>query len=164
MTPKSLLRHPACVSSRTDLTGGQFRSVIDDAGVDPANARRLLFASGKVVFDLEAQRRESGRTDVAIVRVERLYPFPADGLRQVLTRFANVRDVVWVQEEPRNMGAWGFIHERLGELLLDGQKLRYVGRPRSASPATGSSRRHQAEQQQLVDKALEQTSAVTAGD
>ena len=155
MTPKSLLRLPACVSAATELCDGRFETVIDDASHTSASSTtRVVLCSGKVYYDLIAQRDEHGLEDTAIVRVELLYPFPESRLAELLERFESAPDVVWAQEEPRNMGAWGFFNDQIRTLLRPGQSLRYAGRPASASPATGSSRRHQAEQERLVREAL----------
>jgi len=151
MTPKSLLRLPACISAAAELSEGQFESVLEDpVHADGSDVSRLVLCSGKVYYDLAAHRAELSLGDTAIVRVELLYPFPETRLRELFERFAAARDIVWTQEEPRNMGAWEFLNDRLRELLQPDQSLRYAGRPASASPATGSSRRHQAEQARLV--------------
>jgi 2-oxoglutarate dehydrogenase E1 component len=156
MTPKSLLRLPACVSPAADLSEGRFETVLDDPKHrDGGGARRLLLCSGKVYYDLIAHRDENGSNDTAIVRVEWLYPFPGDRLGELLGRFESVSDVAWVQEEPLNMGWWEFLKDRLQALLKPGQSLRYTGRPASASPATGSSVRHVAQQERLVRAAFE---------
>jgi len=155
MTPKSLLRLPACVSTVSDLSDGSFRPVIDEPADGPADGPgRLVFCSGKVFYDLDAFRQEQGNVDTAIVRVEQLYPFPEPEIRAALRRHAARRDVVWVQEEPENMGAWDFVRRYLRELLPGEASLSYVGRPASASPATGSARRHAAEQERLVREAF----------
>jgi 2-oxoglutarate dehydrogenase E1 component len=158
MTPKSLLRLPACVSSVVDIAQGAFRPVLDDPREPPpGRVRRLVLCAGKLYWDLDAERAKAGTSDVAILRLERLHPFPGEALASSLGRYPGVADVVWAQEEPRNMGAWDFIDEPLRELLGAGQELRYLGRPPSASPATGSLRRHQEEQARLVRQVLEAT-------
>ncbi|MGE3163850.1 MAG: multifunctional oxoglutarate decarboxylase/oxoglutarate dehydrogenase thiamine pyrophosphate-binding subunit/dihydrolipoyllysine-residue succinyltransferase subunit [Planctomycetota bacterium] len=155
MTPKSLLRHRACVSPVSELTTGSFCEVLDDTTCGaPNGVRRVLLASGKVYYDLLAARAERRIDDIAILRLEQFYPFPGAELSAILRRYANASEVLWVQEEPRNMGAWDFLDERLYERLLPGQVLHYVGRPWSASTATGSSKRHVAEQRRLIDTAL----------
>ena len=111
---------------------------------------RVALSAGKVFYDLDAHRREAGDHDTALVRIEQLYPFPAAQVKAALARYPAATDVVWVQEEPRNMGAWEFLDGRLAECLADRQALRYAGRPRSGSPATGSFKRHLAEQRALV--------------
>jgi 2-oxoglutarate dehydrogenase E1 component len=155
MTPKSLLRHKACISPAAELSDGRFELVLDDPHVaDPAAVRRLLLCSGKVFYDLDERRTESALDDVAICRLEQIYPFPGEALARIAQRYARVEERTWVQEEPRNMGAWSYLHERLQDLGAPGSAWRYVGRPRSSSPATGSLRRHQAEQRALLDEAL----------
>jgi 2-oxoglutarate dehydrogenase E1 component len=159
LTPKSLLRHRECVSTAAQLAEGRFEQVLDDAQQpDPQRVERLLLCSGKVFYDLQAQRAQGDSTNLALCRVEWLYPFPNDAITSLLDRYPAAQDIVWVQEEPRNMGAWAFIQDRLPELLGSERKLRYVGRPRSASSATGSLKRHQAEQDMLVREALESRS------
>ncbi|MFZ5492022.1 MAG: 2-oxoglutarate dehydrogenase E1 component [Pseudomonadota bacterium] len=155
MTPKSLLRHRLSVSSLEDLARGEFQVLIGDPRApDPAGVRRVLLCSGKVYFDLYAGAVERGSSDIAIVRVEQLYPFPKTQLADELARYGNAPEVVWVQEEPLNQGAWYQIRHKLTDGLAPGQTLRYVGRPRSAAPACGSYKLHQAQQQALVDEAL----------
>ena len=142
MTPKSLLRHPRATSTLDELTSGRFEPVLADGG--DASASRVVITAGKVVYDLLAARK----SDIPIVRLEQLYPFPKPMLAAALQQYPNATEIVWVQEEPRNMGAWPFLHERLP------QGTRYVGRPISASPATGSHRRHEEQQKALVAEAL----------
>lgn len=155
MTPKSLLRHRLAVSSVTDLAEGSFHEVLDDpATLDPQQVTHLLLCSGKVYYDLLAERERHGTSAAAIVRVEQLYPFPDEELSEVLNRYAQATDVVWVQEEPRNMGSWSFVHEHLPALLRPGQSLRYAGRREQAAPAVGSQKIHQQEQAALLAKAL----------
>jgi 2-oxoglutarate dehydrogenase E1 component len=164
MTPKSLLRHKAALSSVGDLADGGFQTVIDDiavggaaeAGVmiDPARVSRVLLCSGKIYYALLAGRREREADTVAIVRVEQLYPFPARELAAVLAAYPNARQVYWVQEEPQNMGAWTFMNERLPRLLGEGRRLTYVGRAEAASPATGQYKVHLSEEAELIQRAL----------
>jgi 2-oxoglutarate dehydrogenase E1 component len=155
-TPKSLLRHPRCVSSLADLAEGRFEPVIDDRTVDPARVLRVVLCSGKVYFDLAKAREEARRDDVALVRVERLYPFPSAELQAALGRCPRQAGIVWCQEEPRNMGAWPFVRERFSEGDLDagGRSPRYAGRAESAAPAPGSLKVHLAEQEALLREAL----------
>ena len=152
MTPKSLLRHKQAVSPLDQLAAGNFRNVLDDeAAAD--RARRVLLCSGKVSYDLLAKREQAGKQrDVAIVRVEQFYPWPADELKKVLDRYQAARDWVWVQEESQNMGAWTFVAPRLQDLM--GFPFQYVGRDASASPATGSKLVHDHEQTELVEAAI----------
>ena len=159
MSPKSLLRHPKCVSLANELVSGEFREVIDDpafaegAQRSAANARRVLVCSGKVYYTLLEAREDSGFDDVAILRLEELHPFPFDALGAALARYG-ANEVVWVQEEPWNMGGWQFVAERLRRVLPAEKSLRYVGRRESASPATGSYRLHEEEQAEFVREAF----------
>jgi 2-oxoglutarate dehydrogenase E1 component len=159
-TPKSLLRHPRCVSTLADLAEGRFEPVLDDASADPARVRRVVFTSGKLYFDLLKGREEQGAEHVALVRLEQLYPFPSAELLRVLGRYPGKAQVVWAQEEPRNMGAWRFVRERfldgdLGDSA--GRALHYVGRDASAAPAPGSHKVHVVEQETIVNEALTRT-------
>ena len=155
ITPKSLLRLPEAASSIEEFTSGGFRPVIVDRGVpDLAGVRRVLLCSGKVYYDLAAERTKLGDASTTVVRVEQLYPFPKDVIAEDLNRFALATDVCWVQEEPQNMGAWFFIEPRLRGMLGSNQRLRYAGRPPSASPATGSHTIHLMEQRRLVMEAF----------
>ncbi len=152
MTPKSLLRHPLAVSPMSEFTEGKFREVIDDDTVDPKLVKRVVVCSGKVYYDLLAKRTEAKRTDVALVRLEQLYPWPAEQLLAVLGRFPKA-EVAWAQEEPQNMGGWFFVEPRFRDL---GRPAGYVGRDPSASPATGSHFVHEHEQADLVRAALDE--------
>ncbi len=157
MTPKSLLRHPRCQSSLAALAEGRFEEVIDDDGVDPARVRRVVLATGKLYYDLLKTREDKKVGDVALVRVEQLYPFPLDGLAAALARYPEAAELVWAQEEPMNMGAWRFVREefmdRAGN-LFNHRVPRYIGRDASASPAPGSLKVHIAEQEEIVGAAL----------
>jgi 2-oxoglutarate dehydrogenase E1 component len=152
MTPKSLLRLPAAQSSVSELTEGAFQRVIEDDTVDPESASRVVFSAGKVYYDLLAARTKAERTDVALVRVEQLYPFPLDELREIARAHVSAKDWVWCQEEPKNMGAWTRLSPMLEEAL--GVRPRYAGRPESASTASGFHSVHQREQARLVEEAL----------
>jgi 2-oxoglutarate dehydrogenase E1 component len=149
MTPKSLLRHNLAVSIVEEFTDGRFHEVLDDAHSDPDHVRRLVLCSGKVYYDLVSQRNENG--NVAIIRLEQLYPFPEGQLKAILGGYRLAEECVWVQEESMNMGAWTFMEPRLRAL---GYQPRYVGRDCSASPATGSRMIHLREQKELVEAAL----------
>ncbi len=153
MTPKSLLRLPQAASSFEELTTGTFQLVIDDT-LKPAGVERVVVCSGKVYYDLlaEAEKMEGGRP--AIVRVEQLYTFPAPELRAALGRYGDAKEIVWCQEEPRNMGAWTYIEDKLLSVMPEGLPLRYAGRPERASPAEGYPAAHQAEQKRIVGDAL----------
>jgi 2-oxoglutarate dehydrogenase E1 component len=155
-TPKSLLRHPGCVSPLAELAEGRFEPVIDDRAADPARVLRVVLCSGKVYFDLLKTREDARRDDVALVRLERLYPFPGEELAAALARYAPEAALVWCQEEPRNMGAWRFVREQFldGGTAPGGRPPRYAGRAASASPAPGSLKAHLAEQEALVREAL----------
>jgi 2-oxoglutarate dehydrogenase E1 component len=153
-TPKSLLRHPRAVSTERDFTTGGFMEILGDTA-GPSRVTRVIFCSGKIYYDLAAARDERQAGHVALVRVEQLYPFMADQAREMLARYPATAELVWAQEEPRNMGPWRFMREWFQPLLEDTRReLRYVGRPASASPATGSGKRHQQEQAEIVNDAL----------
>ncbi len=155
MTPKSLLRHPLSKSSLEAFTEGKLAVVQPDIDpIAPEKVRRVVLCSGKVFFDLLATRRECAITDVAIARVEQLYPFPRHPLREILGQYTSAHEIVWCQEEPRNQGAWYQIQHHLRALKHGGQSLGYAGRPPSASPACGYAQLHHAQQQALVDTAL----------
>jgi 2-oxoglutarate dehydrogenase E1 component len=151
-TPKSLLRLKSAVSDVDDFTSGKFQPVLADQKADAAGVQRVLLCAGKIYYDLAAERESSGRHDVAIVRVEQLYPLPADEIRAELARFPNA-EVVWVQEEPANQGAWPFMALNLPE-HLDGRALLRASRKASASPAVGSHEVHEAQQREVVATAF----------
>jgi 2-oxoglutarate dehydrogenase E1 component len=155
-TPKSLLRHPKAVSTLHDFTTGGFTEILGDALVsDASKVSRVVFSSGKIYYDLLAAREERNATTVALVRVEQLYPFAAEQARDILARYPQTAEVVWAQEEPRNMGPWRFLREYIQPLLDNTRRtVQYVGRAESASPATGSGKRHQEEQAEIVNLAL----------
>jgi len=155
MSPKSLLRLPQASSGVDELTSGAFQRVIPDTVVDREKARRIVLCTGKVYYDLLAGRTERGIDDVALVRLEQLYPLQSQPLLDALEGFAPGTDVVWVQEEPWNSGAWYFINARLPGVLGGRFPLRAITRPESASPATGSHAAHKIEQAQLIAQALE---------
>lgn len=161
-TPKSLLRHKLAVSKATDFTDEPFHRILWDSDHDELmknanDVKRVVLCTGKVYYDLLQERRERKQDDVYIMRLEQLYPFPTDSLQQELGNFQNA-DVVWCQEEPKNMGYWQFVESRI-EATLRGMdhkcaRPRYVGRPESASPATGLTKKHEEQQAKLVDEAL----------
>jgi 2-oxoglutarate dehydrogenase E1 component len=155
-TPKSLLRHPRCVSTLQELAEGRFEPVLDDGAAAPARGRRIVLVSGKLYYDLLKGREDQKKDDVALVRLEQFYPFPAAELQKVLGRYAPSAEIVWAQEEPRNMGAWRFIREQFldGGLRDSRRVIRYVGREESASPAPGSHKVHVQEQEAIVAEAL----------
>jgi len=148
-TPKSLLRHPACISPLSDFTHGGFMEIIDDAAADPEKVTKVVLCSGKVYFDILEEQRKQQITDVALVRMEQIYPLPLKELKKLRVRYKNSRRWEWVQEEPVNMGAWPFIARNLTSLHMH-----YTARPSSGSPATGSSRLHKIQQKLITDKAL----------
>jgi 2-oxoglutarate dehydrogenase E1 component len=151
MTPKSLLRNPSCVSDMEELVKGSFQRVIPDrSDVPGAEIRRILVCTGKVAYELEKRRQELGRRDVAIVRVEQLYPLPRRALEEALDRYTAGTPVVWVQEEPENMGAWRFMRIHFGERFLDRFPFTGMCRQSAASPATGSKKSHDLEQNELL--------------
>jgi 2-oxoglutarate dehydrogenase E1 component len=154
MTPKSLLRHPQCVSSLEELSTGRFYRLLPDSQGLIEGAERILVCSGKIFYELEAERERLGRTDVAIVRVEQLYPLQPKYIEKVLAPYAADIPVVWVQEEPENMGAWRRMRGKYGRRWFDKHPLAGVYREASASPATGSASSHKIEQQQLLDHAF----------
>ena len=155
MTPKSLLRHELSVSALEDLTRGHFARVIGEVDALAAEGvERVVFCSGKVYFDLLKARRKEGLRDVALIRIEQLYPFPIEEYQAMLNRYPNAREVVWCQEEPQNQGAWYQIRHRLQELAMGYLPVLYVGRAPSAAPATGIPKIHELEQQRLVATAL----------
>lgn len=143
-TPKGLLRHPACVSRLDDFTQGSFQEILDDPAA-PKNPKKLVFCSGRIYFDLIAAREKAGSSDMAIVRIEQLYPFDMDRLKAIIEKYAGFKECFWVQDEPCNMGAWDFIRPILSGALPEGLDPIYVGRARSASPATGSNAVHKKE-------------------
>jgi 2-oxoglutarate dehydrogenase E1 component len=154
MSPKSLLRLPAASSSLEELVTGSFQRVIPDTTVDPKKASKIVLCSGKVYYDLIAARRERKIDDIAIVRIEQLYPLKAELMREVLAPYQEGTPIVWVQEEPFNMGAWYYMRARLPEMLDGRFPLTQVSRPESASPATGSLGAHKIEQARVIAQAL----------
>lgn len=155
MTPKSLLRLPAAVSPMEELTSGIFQRILPDQGErDPKQVKRILMCSGKVYYELADARASMGADHVAIIRLEQLYPLRMKDISEVLAPYAPGTEVVWVQEEPMNMGAWPSLRLRFGEQILDRHPLRWVARPESASPATGSAASHKMEQELLIEQAF----------
>ena len=152
-TPKSLLRHPKVVSTLADCTRGRFQRVLPDESKSPA-IKRILLCTGKVFYDLAAYRGEHQRNDVAIIRLEQLYPLPAALLEQALNAYAEHTPALWVQEEPTNMGAWRYLHEKFGKKLFSRFPFALISRFESASPATGSAHAHKQEQENLVRRAF----------
>ena len=157
MSPKSLLRHPEAVSTLDDLANGHFQQVIaDDAAdsVDPSKVRKIVMTSGKLFYELRAERKKRGAYDVALIRMEQLYPVSKEGLQNALADYPDGTPLVWAQEEPENMGAWPFMLLTFRGQVLDRFPLEGVYRPRSASPATGSAASHKKEQALVIEQAF----------
>jgi 2-oxoglutarate dehydrogenase E1 component len=156
LTPKSLLRHKDAGSPLNDLAKGSFQTVIGelDEAVDARKVKRLIACSGRIYYDLVNARKERNQPDVAIVRVEQLYPFPHKNFAGELKKFPALTEIVWVQDEPQNQGAWFYIQHNILENMTEGQKLAYAGRPASASPAVGYYDKHYAQQKALIDAAF----------
>jgi 2-oxoglutarate dehydrogenase E1 component len=156
LTPKSLLRHPMVSSSPRDLAEGRWQPVIDDeeARARSNEVRRLVLCSGKVYVDLLSSDKRADASGIAIVRVEQLYPFPTENIQRLVSGYPRLQEVVWLQEEPQNMGAWDFARPALEELLGDRLPVSYVGRPRSSSPSEGSSALHALHQRMIVEQAF----------
>ncbi|MCP4947761.1 MAG: 2-oxoglutarate dehydrogenase E1 component, partial [Aestuariibacter sp.] len=155
MSPKSLLRHPLAVSSLEELSDGVFHNVIGEVDeLDPKGVKRVVMCSGKVYYDLLDQRRKNEQTDVAIIRLEQLYPFPQEECAKIVAEYSHVKDWVWCQEEPQNQGAWYCSQHHFWQVIPDGAKLTYAGRAASASPAVGYLSVHNQQQKALVEDAL----------
>jgi 2-oxoglutarate dehydrogenase E1 component len=156
-TPKGLLRLPGASSRLEDLTDGTFEFVLDDprAAERKDRVERLVLCSGKIYYDIDGHERRESADSVAIARVELLYPFARDQLATLIATYPNLKQIVWTQEEPKNMGAWSVMSRRLPELLPEGVELRYVGRPQRASPSEGYPAAHRKEQERIVLTALE---------
>ncbi|MBU2650832.1 MAG: 2-oxoglutarate dehydrogenase E1 component [Bacteroidetes bacterium] len=148
-TPKSLLRHPLCISPISDFTTGNFREVIDDDQADPEKIQRVILCSGKIFYELLEEREKSGYPETAIIRIEQLYPLPEKQLSEIIAKYKNASDWLWVQEEPVNMGAWSFIRQNFHE-----KPITVIARPASGSPATGSSEFHKIRQRKIIEKAF----------
>ncbi|MDP0332316.1 2-oxoglutarate dehydrogenase E1 component [Glaesserella parasuis] len=155
ISPKSLLRHPLAVSTLDELINGEFKTVIGELdNLDPAQVKRVVLCSSKVYYDLLEERRQRGQTDVAIIRIEQLYPYPHEDVKKALMPYAHVTDYVWCQEEPLNQGAWYCSKHNFEASIPENATLKYAGRPASASPAVGYMSLHTKQQTQLVDEAL----------
>jgi 2-oxoglutarate dehydrogenase E1 component len=153
-TPKSLLRHPRAVSSVADFAQGGFKEVIDDARVKPAQVKRVVLCTGKLYYDLVEQQEGLDKNDIALVRLEQMYPFPKDQLLALVKRYPKAKEWVWAQEEPENMGAWSFVMRKLREVEVL-RDIQVVARRESSSPATGSGSQHASQQQYIIKKALD---------
>ncbi|UII54317.1 2-oxoglutarate dehydrogenase E1 component [Cytobacillus spongiae] len=157
MTPKSLLRNPTVASEGTELSEGSFRSIIEQPGLGKNHdqVQRLVFATGKMAIDLaENVNTEANNDWLHIIRVEEIYPFPMEEIRAIVNRYPNLKEMTWVQEEPKNMGAWNFIEPRLNELAPDHVEVDYIGRRRRSSPAEGDPNVHKKEQGRIINEAL----------
>jgi 2-oxoglutarate dehydrogenase E1 component len=159
MSPKSLLRHKMAISKLREFTGENFKTLIPETHKLNADdkIRRVVLCSGKVYYDLIEARETAKINDVAIIRLEQLYPFPAQELKNELKKYKNA-EIIWCQEEPKNMGAWKFVDDLIEEVLIESKyknsRAKYVGRIASASPATGYGSYHSREQKKLIDEAL----------
>ena len=152
-TPKSMLRATQVRSRIEEFETGSFQTVLDDPKT-PRSATRVILATGKIAHEAFAYRDESGADNVAIIRLEQIYPWPQEDLSKILSQYPAVDEVVWLQEEPENMGAWPFVHHQLHRNLRDGVRVAHVARAESASPATGSSLVHTAEQADLLKRSI----------
>jgi 2-oxoglutarate dehydrogenase E1 component len=158
MSPKSLLRHKLSVSCLEDICDKRFLPVIGETGdIAPGNVNRILVCSGKVYFDLLDARQERRLDNIAIIRIEELYPFPKLLLAAQLARYPNATDVIWCQEEPLNQGAWKFVQPYLAGMVTENQSLSLISRPASASPAVGYYQKHIEQLQTLVNEAMGQS-------
>jgi 2-oxoglutarate dehydrogenase E1 component len=146
-TPKSLLRHPQCISTVEELVNSKFQSVYDDPDTDVEEVRRVVFCSGKVYYDLLARKQKLGVKDIALIRLEQIFPFPAKKITQILKKYHNNMLTLWVQEEPENMGAWYFIRNEMKDV-----EIIPVTRLPSGSPATGLFKLHEISQKEIIDK------------
>ncbi len=151
-TPKSLLRHPLCVSSIDDFTIGGFREIIDDNTTNPEKVKKIILCTGKIYYELFQENEKKNDGEIAILRIEQLFPFPMDQLKELLKKYSNAKSFIWVQEEPANMGAWEFINNILSQEI----DIRVISRPASGSPATGSNKFHVIRQQKIIDKVFDQ--------
>ena len=157
MTPKSLLRHKLCVSTLEDLTHGRFNWVLPELDVDDIDAekvKRIVICSGKIYYELLEARRLNRIYDIAILRIEQIYPFPGEQLDELLALYINTNELIWCQEEPKNQGAWDFSKLRIPAFINKRWQLGYAGREPSSAPAVGSVKLHAKEQQAIINSAL----------
>jgi 2-oxoglutarate dehydrogenase E1 component len=152
-TPKSLLRHPQAVSSVEEFTNGGFQTVIDDVDAKAKDIKSLVFCTGKFYYDLYAAREEKGRNDVALVRIEQLFPIPIDKIQEAIAKYSNAEEIVWAQEEPRNMGAWSHFQLHIDEV----KNWRVASRRFYASPAAGSATRSKRRHEQVIEYVFDKT-------
>jgi 2-oxoglutarate dehydrogenase E1 component len=155
-TPKSLLRHKEAVSDLSELAKGSFQPIIGevDGTIEPKKVKRVIVCSGRLYYDLVAHRREAKANDVAIIRIEQLYPFAHKQFDAEIKKYENANEVVWAQDEPQNQGAWFYVEHHLREGMREGQKLAYSGRPASASPAVGYYAKHYEQLKALIEGAF----------
>lgn len=159
-TPKSLLRHPKCVSKISDFTSGGFKETIDDVSADPVKVTKLAFCTGKLYYDLIAEKEKLKNEKVAIIRIEQLYPFPLEQLLAIKAKYKNAKTFIWTQEEPFNMGAWGFVRNYMESDF----NIKVIARPPSGSTATGSSKFHVIRQQKILDKTFDECDCPYIGE
>ncbi len=152
-TPKSLLRNPKCVSPLADFTDSVFKEVIDDQYADAKKVKRVLFCSGKIYYDLADKQQTDERKDLAIVRLEQLYPTPVQQLAKIRAKYSKATEFIWVQEEPENMGAWPYLYRK--SRTEEALKFDVISRPESSSTATGFAKQHAAQQLYIISKAFE---------
>ncbi len=163
MSPKSLIRNNRVASPASEFSEGTFRPVLEQPGLGarPDRVERIVLCSGKIAIDLEeALEKDKAEAEdrLHIIRVEQLYPFPEEEIRNIFSRFQHVKEFVWAQEEPKNMGAWSYIEPRLRNVVPQGAEIRYAGRPDRSSPASGYQQVHSLEQQRIIQSALKQDS------
>ncbi|MFG0261637.1 MAG: hypothetical protein ACF788_04530 [Novipirellula sp. JB048] len=154
LSPKSLLRHPLVVSPLEEVAGGQFHKILGDDEVPLASCRQLMICTGKIYYELLEERAKRERTDIAIIRIEQLYPLSADELTAAIEGLPPGTDIRWVQDEPTNMGAWPYIKLNFGDMLAEKYQFSLVSRSESASPSTGSMAAHKIEQAELIEAAF----------
>jgi 2-oxoglutarate dehydrogenase E1 component len=152
-TPKGLLRHPECVSKLSDFTTGSFQEIIDDP-TKPKKIKNLVFCTGRIYYDLSTARAKSKGEEVALIRIEQLYPLHTEKLKGLIEQYQGFENCFWIQEEPSNMGAWTFIRPYLSDFLPKNVPLKYIGRPRSASPASGSHAVHKKQHAEILNEFL----------
>ena len=149
-SPKSLLRHPRCISTFDEMAKGGFREIIDDGSADPKQVNRVVICSGKVYYELLEQKEKDQANELALIRMEQLYPLPVQQLQALKTKYKNATDWIWLQEEPINMGAWSYLLRTCREIPFQ-----VIARSESASPATGSHKAHEREQKELIQRVFE---------
>jgi 2-oxoglutarate dehydrogenase E1 component len=156
LTPKSLLRHPLATSSLRDLLQGSFQPVIDDQKTreHPERVKRIILCSGKIAIDMLSHESRPQNDETAIVRIELLYPLPEEQIQRVIASYPQAREMIWVQEEPRNMGAWSYIHPKLVDIVDSNLTVDVISRPERSSPATGFFELYSAEQERIVAEAV----------